>query len=1149
MSGETTYTLNIDTTNLRKAVRESVDAFRDVESASQRAGKAVDRAFTEDMSENIRIQKDVIRDYEKTLRSLEKQIGNMPTGLERTRAETGRNELIQEINLEKQALGRLQTEQQNYKDSTALMRRQIQQLKTDMVTMTEGTDEYTYAMHRLGAMQQRFNEVQQQGKIFSDQFKYFNATREAVQGLTGALSAGVGVATLFGAQQEDLVRVQARLQSVMAIAIGTQQMAKVLNKDSYVVHLLLTKAKAADAATTGVLSKALVGFGVAAKTANVAARALMLTLSGGLIAIAWGVIAAINRLNRAKAENRERAEEARRANEEFNNAVASSASRSLVTLHQLQVQYARTGRSMEEVNQFIRNNTAAFDELGVSIQNVADLENLLINQTGAFIQSIFHRARAEAFRERALGEIQAALADIDKIEERIEKYRDNIDRLMQSRTPGNADFVEQAITHQNALIQAAEREIKQAMADAEERAKKTLGRFAEAEAAAIETIRNAGLTPIDRNVQIRVDETYSRLYEQAVQQSVRNHRQMELQKTRGTKEEIKNRHKFLLEDLAEQERAYRKAFAKMQYQLGITIDYKNVVLPDVFQELRDQAGQQLAFEIELFNTNQAEMQLREFEQMANQIIEKDRELKDLRNTRNDPIRLEASGLNANELTAIIEQRQLELSRVTQALEDSNDSLHKFVGEVINNGITHTAELLRQLQTELYNLQHDPDGDQSQIPELQKRIRVLQTELANAKREARMASNENAASPFERWQKTYASLTRVSRGLEDVANRFDNVSSSAQRAISTATVFVSSSLKMIDGIATLAQGTIQATQATAVGAAAAIRAVEAASVILAVIGAALAITQSIINLVRNNDAERVERQREHVRQQVAELDEAYRALERAIRGAFSADASNLINQQNQLLQQQRNLLRQQIAKEEARARDNSKGNDQDEARRNAEALRQQYNDIFNQIEDNNARMIDVMFGSDLRSAVDQFARHWVDSWGKSNEEIQRSQQDFVRNMVRGMIMQIIKSGVSEQMQRLRQHMADTVARGLVPDEVYINNAISQMQAETDAQMEKWRKWLEDPGATREAEARGIARASQESVDINNSLLTTMTGHTRDLVEISQFVQGLVSNIASDIRGAFEIVKQINENTKHIKSCLEDIRDFGIKLKNE
>ena len=151
--------------------------------------------------------------------------------------------------------------------------------------MEGGTDEYRAAMARLGDLQDRMGDIGTQGRIFSDDNKNIRATMDALSGLSGAMTAGVGVASLFGAEQEKLAAIQTKLQSVMAITMGIQQVANTLNKDSYFVHVLLRGAKDRLTAATNRMSTAM-------NISNAAAQRLMATLTVGLsVAITAAVVA------------------------------------------------------------------------------------------------------------------------------------------------------------------------------------------------------------------------------------------------------------------------------------------------------------------------------------------------------------------------------------------------------------------------------------------------------------------------------------------------------------------------------------------------------------------------------------------------------------------------------------------------------------------------------------------------------------------------------------------------------------------------------------------------------------------------------------------------------------------------------------------
>lgn len=67
----------------------------------------------------------------------------------------------------------------------------------------------------------------------------------------------------------------------------------------------------------------------------------------------------------------------------------------------LQLQWMKLGDSMSEKEKFVRRNADAFKALGVEINNVAEAENLLINQEGAFLEAMIARSKMMAAQQIA----------------------------------------------------------------------------------------------------------------------------------------------------------------------------------------------------------------------------------------------------------------------------------------------------------------------------------------------------------------------------------------------------------------------------------------------------------------------------------------------------------------------------------------------------------------------------------------------------------------------------------------------------------------------------------------------------------------------------------------------------------------------------
>ncbi len=1039
------------------------------------------------------------------------------------------------------------------------------------------------------------SDSNRQTRSMSDGDKYFKATREAVEGLNGALSAGSGIASLFGAKQEALAKVQEKLQNVMTIMEGTQQALSVLDKESYLNQTLLTKAKTLNATVTGVLSKGLLTMGVSANVANVAARGLMVTLTGGLIVGVWALISVFDKLKQKKEENRRKAEELAKAEQEFADEIGKGSSKSISDFEKLATAYAKVGNTADAKKKFLKDYREELDKTGLSIQNVNDLEKLFSKEGKTnYINSVIARAKADAFRALAQKDVEKLVS----LQEKQTKLKnpivgvqngkpatdpETIDILNKMGLPndGKEFIMKTAIQMVNDDIAAKnlQREIDILIGNIEARMRSAFNYDVHSgnlmDKTGLEKLNpsNDKDNKNQSDAQSKKEDAKKEYYQierEAAENLSKAKRDAEIELTKGTREEIEKRYQLVIDDLAKQEQAYKEA----KVRAGEAETVEDVKLPDVFQQRRGQAENDRNREYTLFDAEKAKKELGEYEKLASIYIEKTNELDTLRETRSDPKKLKESGFSMAEITALIDQKDAELQIMSQnlyaMLDTDNMELQAFVETIAGAGIQQAATVLQSLQAKLDELQGEAGYDENakkQIPSLQAKIRLLEQQLAVAIKEASANGNEDSKnSPADKWKNLYSSLTKVDSGLGEIANQFKGVSDEADAAIDTAKTFVTSSMTMINGIAQIANGTIGATGAAATSAGAAIKGVETASVILTIISAALQITMAIINLVKKKKAAEAAKETERIQANIDNLKKSYEELEKAVDKAYSSDARELLAQGNELIEQQKQQLQLLIAQEEAKAKNSNKKKEREEAEKNAQQYREQLASLDEQMEDNKTKMVDVMFGEDVKAAIDRFADYYVESFGKSNEEVKKNQKQFVKDMVKNMIMQMIKGSVSDQMEKLREKMIAYLSDGVLSstEEAILDNMVAEMNSAADEKLKNLGKYLEsdDTGSGREAEAaKGIAKASQESVDENNALLTTMVGHTRELVDLKKQMLPKVDNIGADLAQTLGVIRGIKEDTgairndvsetkndtKTIKSVMENIRDHGVAIK--
>lgn len=278
------------------------------------------------------------------------------------------------------------------------------------------------------------------------------------------------------------------------------------------------------------------------------------------------------------------------------------------------------------------------------------------------------------------------------------------------------------------------------------------------------------------------------------------------------------------------------------------------------------------------------------------------------------------------------------------------------------------------------------------------------------------------------------------------------------------------------------GMIQGVATAGIAMAAAIKTAESASVVLAAISLALTAVTALFSLF--NGDKKKEKEIKRLQDQVNALEKSYDSLGRAIEKAYSHDASQLIEQQNKNLLQQNAVIRKQIEAERSK-----KKSDKDKIKEWENTI-EENNRI---IEDNKDKAVDAIFGSDVQSAIDDFASAYLDAWAAGEDRI-KSQKDVVKGMIKGVVAEMLKSDLAPTVAKLREKIQKALADNVITDseQAEIDALVEAATKRADTKYASLDKYLKDADEkeTRSAQAQGIATASQESVDKNNGLLANV-----------------------------------------------------------
>ena len=360
------------------------------------------------------------------------------------------------------------------------LRGRIRELREEMALYREQygdqTAKYREMAAELGRLQDIQGDIQTQGKILSNDEAQFQGIISGLNGVVGGFTAAQGAVALFAGENENLQKIMLKVQSLMSITMGLQQVSQALNKDSAFrlatinglkewwnkltaigrgEQVAETVAKTADTTATiaqtsaTTTNTAAVQANTAAKTGNatatsgaaaaqgvqtasaVAGTAANIGLAGAFrmvgaaiksIPVFGWILAGISALIAIVSHFVGKANEAKKAAEEWYKSIAENAYKPIATIEELSVKWNELGDDLEKKKKFIEANKKAFDDLGVAINGVTDAENLLINNKTAFINAQIEKAKAIILVQQA----QTKVKDLIEKEQEYNAMPDNV---------------------------------------------------------------------------------------------------------------------------------------------------------------------------------------------------------------------------------------------------------------------------------------------------------------------------------------------------------------------------------------------------------------------------------------------------------------------------------------------------------------------------------------------------------------------------------------------------------------------------------------------------------------------------------------------------------------------------------------------------
>lgn len=358
---------------------------------SEEQAAAANKSLTDKITE----QKAVVKQVEADVRTLQKAYENAAPGNAQGAALAELNAAKKALQEDKAILADLTAEQEKNKESNRRLAMQLRDLQNTMTRMRlngeQNTEEYRRIAAEASHLSDTLADVKRQTSILANDDANLQGFISGVNGLSGAFTTVTGVMSLFAGENENLMKVQARVQSVMAITMGLQQVFNALNKDSAFRLVTVTKVK-------NLLTAANYRLATSLGISNAAATALMTTLTLGLSVVITGLVVAWNKYSDAQEEA------ARKAQERVE---IESQGRAEMIKTRFEIDTTReslknfTGSKEEEKKKCEELNRKYGEAFGY-YDTVAQWYDVLTQKAEQYIQMLFLQAKAQALVNKAV---------------------------------------------------------------------------------------------------------------------------------------------------------------------------------------------------------------------------------------------------------------------------------------------------------------------------------------------------------------------------------------------------------------------------------------------------------------------------------------------------------------------------------------------------------------------------------------------------------------------------------------------------------------------------------------------------------------------------------------------------------------------------
>lgn len=357
------------------------------------------------LSKKLADTKADIKYVENYLKSLKAEYKTLPKGTAQKEMKAEIDACSKSLCEQKMYLVQLESEYRDTATTTQRLSKELRQLLDSTARMRlegkQNSAEYNEMSARAAKLSDTIGDLRTQTNILAHDDAGLQGVISGVNGISGAFTAATGLMGVFASENENLIKIQTRVQSVMAVTMGLQQVFNTLNKDS--AFRLVTVRKAKD-----LLSAANTRLATSLGISNVAAKALMGTLTLGLSVAVGLAIGAIEKYSAAQ----EKAAEKSRALLEVEKEGRAQMVRAQVEIDAAKKSVKDFTGTKEQERLKIEELNRQYGESFGYYSSLSQWYDVLSKKGGDYAQVLLLQAKAQALVNKAV-EADAKITEIE----------------------------------------------------------------------------------------------------------------------------------------------------------------------------------------------------------------------------------------------------------------------------------------------------------------------------------------------------------------------------------------------------------------------------------------------------------------------------------------------------------------------------------------------------------------------------------------------------------------------------------------------------------------------------------------------------------------------------------------------------------------